>query len=157
MTTPGQLTRSLPGRLTGVRGSSFVIMVLLGAVGCASAPPSEAEIAYAQAMSPTVEMATTRAEELALERAPNLPIGQSQLDGGSVVTGPIYSAAGGRRCREMTIGARHRLACEDLEADVWVFVPDVYTAATNGGETSAAADQGPGPESEPVETTGDAS
>ena len=55
----------------------------------------------------------------------------------------------------MTIGARHRLACEDLETDVWVFVPDVYTAATDGGDTSATAD--PGPESESTETAGDAS
>lgn len=107
-------------------------------LGCASAPPTESEIAYARSMSPSVEMATNPTEEAALERAGGLPAGEpTTLGAGAVVAGPIYAAASGRRCRQLTFGSRRRLACEDPQADVWVFVPDVFgTAGADGGEAT---------------------
>jgi len=150
MTTPGQLRCATQGRLHGVRGWSSTVLLLGTLAGCASAPPSEVEIAYAQAMSATVELATTRTEELALERAESLPPGEpAELDGGTVVAGPMYVAASGRRCRELTIDAQQRLACEDLDAEVWVFVPNVFAAgpATSGDEapsTAVPSDEGEG-------------
>lgn len=146
MTTPGQLTCSSRGRLAGVLGGIRSVL-LVGSVawlGCASAPPTEDEIQYARSMSPSVELATTPTEVGALERAASLPVGEpAQLEGGVVVAGPIYAAASGRRCRQLTFGSAQRLACEDPEADVWVFVPDVFAASpveatepapTSGGE-----------------------
>ena len=124
----------LRGRPGGARAAGSIALALLGA--CASAPPTESELAYARSMSPSVELATTPTEEAALERAATLPAGRSAtLDGGSVVPGPIYAAASGRRCRELTFGSRTRLACEDRASDGWVFVPDVF-----GAEPMLAAD-----------------
>ncbi len=126
------------GRPRGARMGGSIALALL--CGCASAPPTESEIAYARSMSPSVEMATTPTEEAALERAAALPAGESvTLGGGAVIPGPIYAAASGRRCRELAFGSRTRLACEDRAADVWVFVPDVFGSGSEasvieGGE-----------------------
>lgn len=135
-----RLYRTESGRLRGVRGASCAgfVLALAALGGCASAPPSEAELAYVSAMSPTVEMATSAAEEQALERAPALPPGEpTEVGGGVVVGGPVYTAASGRRCRELTFGAHGRLACEAVNAEGWVFVPNVFTAETpsTGGST----------------------
>ncbi len=142
MTTRRQLSCSSQGRLAGVGRWSSIALWLGTATACGSAPPSEHEVAYARSMSPTVELATTPAEELALERAATLAPGEpADLGGDTVVAGPIYPAASGRRCREMTIADRHRLACEDPEADVWVFVPDVFTTSIgSGGEAPVSGD-----------------
>jgi hypothetical protein len=148
MTIPRQLPCSSLGRPAGVVGG---ICAALLCVGCASAPPSEDEIAYARSMSPSVELATTRTEELALEQADRLPAGEPvELGDGVVVPGPVYTAASGRRCREMLFGPSQRLACEDPAADVWVFVPDVFAAGppTSGGES-------PGTSAAPAGTEGD--
>jgi len=144
MTSPRQLPCST-GRLAGVRGWSTIIAVFVGslAAGCGSAPPSEHEIAYARSLRPSTELATTPAEERALEQAPSLPSDEAmELEGQSVLASPIYTAASGRRCRELRFGAGARLACEALDADGWVFVPNVFTQpiTTNGGAAPMSAD-----------------
>lgn len=155
-----RLCRTESGRLGGVRGAKSVHLAIgfaafLGA--CASAPPTEAELAYVSSMSATVEMATTPAEEEALHRAATLPVGEpTTVDGGTVVAGPIYAAGSGRRCRPLTVGSRNRLACEALGAEGWVYVPDVFSPseANEGGESPTA------PSPEPAEADfreGDAS
>lgn len=120
--------------------------LLIGlSAGCGSAPPSDHEIAYARSMRPTTELATTATEERALERAANLPSDEAvQLEGQTVLAGPIYTAASGRRCRELHIGDGERLACEALDAEGWVFVPDVFTQpiSTSGGAAQVSTGEG---------------
>lgn len=133
------------GRLRGVPGLVHPWLALGAAIGfggCGSAPPSEAELAYASSMGASVEMATNATEEQALERADALPEGEpTQLGDGTVVAGPIYTAASGRQCRALMIGGRQRLACEAFQAEGWVFVPNVFTAET-AEPPAEAADEG---------------
>ncbi len=123
------------GRLVGVRALLYPA-VAVGLIGCASSAPSESELAFTRTMSPSIELATTEAETQALLRAGELPANQPiDLGGQAVLAGPVYAAASGRRCREITIGASHRLACQDLVSDSWVFVPDPF-GTTWGAEAT---------------------
>lgn len=116
------------GRLGGVRGLARASVLALMTTGCATSAPTEHEIAYSQAMSPSVELATTPGEERALEQAASLPTEQPvQLAGQRVMAGPIYAAASGRRCRRMAFDAHERLACQDYVSDNWVFVPNIFS------------------------------
>ena len=143
MLLSAQRLRSLPGRPGGARWGTYVaaMVTLLGIGACGGSAPSEHEIAYAQTMRPGVELAANATEEQALQQAPALPTGEpTRLAGGVVVAGPIYMAASGRRCREMTVGPRQRLACEDRQAEVWVFVPDVFSIpAPSAGSEDASS------------------
>ncbi len=136
-----RLCRTESGRPRGLTGAMYVALGIAASAGCGSAPPTEAELAYASSMGATVEMATSAAEEEALLRAAALPAGEpTQLDGAVVVAGPIYMAASGRHCRELIIGSSQRLACEAVQADGWVFVPNVFTV-----EPITAGDEAPTP------------
>ncbi|MAQ13345.1 MAG: hypothetical protein CMN30_00895 [Sandaracinus sp.] len=120
-----------PGRPSGVGGALCALALPWTlALGCASSVPSETELQYVRSVSPSIELATTPAEEATLERAASLPVDQPVVLGdATVVAGPIYAAASGRRCRAVRIAsAAERLVCEDTQTDTWVFVPNVLTA-----------------------------
>lgn len=116
------------GRLTGALGIGSALLLACGG----PPPPTEADLAYAAALRPGTELATTPGEEQALARAATLPDDEAvTLGSQSFVAGPLYVAASGRRCRQLTVdGARERLVCEDLSAGGWVFVPDIFAGGS---------------------------
>lgn len=107
---------------------AFVLASVVAA--CGSATPSDAEIYYAAALRPGVELATTPAERLLLSRMPELAEGAMTLEGESFELGPTYAAASGRVCRRVRTTTRERLACTSRpgEAPSWTFVPDPFRA-----------------------------
>ncbi|MAC24926.1 MAG: hypothetical protein CMN31_21440 [Sandaracinus sp.] len=142
---PRRLKPRLSARLLG----AGVVSCALTACG-ASAPPSEADIWYAESLRPGVELAVSPGEERALERMSSLPVDEPvELAGETFVAGPIYTAASARRCRRVQTPSRPRLACEDGQAGGWVFVPDVFTdrapAHTSTPSETATPTPSPGP------------
>ena len=141
---------------------AFVLASVVAA--CGSATPSDAEIYYAAALRPGVELATTPAERLLLSRMPELAEGSMILEGERFELGPTYAAASGRVCRRVRTTARQRLACTSRpgEAPSWTFVPDPFGAtvgtdvpvppATYDGTASAATRDAPSTHDSSVST-----
>lgn len=125
-----------------------MVSCTLAACG-ASAPPSEADIWYAESLRPGVELAVSPGEERALAQMASLPTDEPvELAGETFVAGPVYTAASARRCRRLQTGARLRLACEDPRAGGWVFVPSIFAEgsardATDDVTSGVAHDERP--------------
>ncbi len=111
-------------------GASLLLTSL--AWGCgAGAAPTESEIWHAATLRPSVELASTRGEELLLARLGSLPADEPvRLEGEVFTASAAYVAASGRTCRHVRIDAeapRQRLACDDGDGR-WVFVPNPFVA-----------------------------
>lgn len=107
-------------------------------VACGAQAPSDAEIYYAAALRPGIELATTSEERLLLSRLGELPEGPTTLEGTRFELGAPYPAASGRVCRRVRTPGHERLACaaRSDEHPRWTFVPDPFRA-TAGAETPA--------------------
>jgi hypothetical protein len=129
-------------------------VVLLGLLwtGCASAPPTDAEIWHQSTLRPGVVPPGTHGERELLVRMPDVPVGQPVAFGSQVFTVDApYVAASGRTCRPVTARSNEadghvdfRLACE--EPDGWAFVPDPFADAsvqTTAGSRAPTAGRAP--------------
>lgn len=112
-----------------VRSAVALVSVL---TACGGTGPSEAEIYYAAALRPGVELATTGGERALLGRLGELPSGLTNLDGETFELGDLYAAGSGRTCRRVRTAHRERLACSgrEAEAPTWSFVPDPFRASS---------------------------
>lgn len=108
--------------------------------------PSEAEIYYAAALRPGVELATTEGERALLGQIALVPEGPFEAAGERFEVGPTYHAASGRSCRRVLTPLRERLACEASQSapptesqreprgePAWTFVPNPFEGS-NGAE-----------------------
>lgn len=109
----------------------FALALAPSLVACGSSAPSDAEIYYAAALRPGVELTTSPAERSLLTRIAELPEGAIALEGERFELGPTYAAASGRVCRRVRTAARERLACAAHPADGpdWTFVPNPFGAS----------------------------
>jgi hypothetical protein len=107
--------------------------VLTALCACSSTPQTSARDAADANDTGRTLAAKNASERELLERLPRLPSGSvSKLGSTVVVADAPYTAASGRTCRSLRVGAdgaprRERLACSDGKA--WFFVPDVFASA----------------------------
>ncbi len=103
----------------------LLIPILL--LGCASAPPTDAQVWHRIELRPGTVAAADDAETALLERLSALESDASGTDvdvaGRRFSLGPLYLAASGRRCRRIA-GAEASLACSD--GTRWHYAPSVF-------------------------------